>query len=255
MNCIRKFFRKRFRYDGASWPTWKDVIDGELQVDADVHEDVQAGSSTAAQRNRIDLEVEASGFNRDLQLDLENVSTPSHCGWKTQEQYMLDVHDLPDSEDGNASDGDEASDLPIDDEVDDALPEHGEPPDPPDNDPAQNPISHRLEAIRLQRALGNDDGDEFGTHSTTPRAEEGEYSDSESDFSDSDDPAPTDYTTYSRPVDSKSPHHSKATSNGRGHLGRADRPSASKGVKAGSAKGHKWKKSPSYLIGKQGGDW
>jgi RIO kinase 2 len=93
VNCIRKFFRKRFRYEGATWPTWKDVVeetaeeDAEAVAESEESADVAEGSagpedaesSTAwAKRVRLDLEVEASGFGRALQRELEDVSVT--CG-------------------------------------------------------------------------------------------------------------------------------------------------------------------------------
>lgn len=66
---MRKFFRKRFRYEGASWPTWRDVVAQEEEDDAEAE-----SSGTAEKRVRLDLEVEASGFGRAMQRELEDVS-------------------------------------------------------------------------------------------------------------------------------------------------------------------------------------
>lgn len=90
VNCIRKFFRKRYRYEAATWPTWKDVLEEEAEAGAEAktresEQPVGSGesepgaaaaeSSTAsAKRLRLDLEVEASGFGRALQRELEDVS-------------------------------------------------------------------------------------------------------------------------------------------------------------------------------------
>lgn len=59
VNCIRRFFRRRFHFEGTSWPLWKDVL-------AEIKE--------SSERPRIDLEVEASGFGLELQQQLEDVS-------------------------------------------------------------------------------------------------------------------------------------------------------------------------------------
>ena len=67
VNCIRRFFRRRFRYEGQSWPTWRDVI-----------EDEEGGESSTGQRKRLDLEVEASGFGRAMNRELEDVSAARH---------------------------------------------------------------------------------------------------------------------------------------------------------------------------------
>lgn len=93
VNCIRKFFRKRFRYEAKSWPTWKDAmaIDEEDEEEEEDVEEVEStgdqevvaeGSQDARKRQqqggrRLDLEVEASGFGRDMQRELESVSSES----------------------------------------------------------------------------------------------------------------------------------------------------------------------------------
>ena len=59
MTCIRKFFRIRFRYEGASWPTWRDVL---LQEEED--ESPAESSDQAEKKVRLDLEVEASRKDR-----------------------------------------------------------------------------------------------------------------------------------------------------------------------------------------------
>jgi RIO kinase 2 len=132
VNCIRRFFRRRFHFEGTTWPLWKDVLvelreqEGEGttlgdnaaalgaveeeeeeaddvddsrsrhgKVTADESEE-EASSSTSTRKGqtepaeaqigdeavaeetrpkrvRIDLEVEASGFGRGLQTELERV--------------------------------------------------------------------------------------------------------------------------------------------------------------------------------------
>ncbi|OXG13107.1 RIO kinase 2 [Cryptococcus neoformans Th84] len=78
VNCIRRFFRRRFRYEATSWPTWKNVLEIET---GNAENAVQGGVNdgltdlpVAQNRVRIDLEVEASGFGRALQRELEDVS-------------------------------------------------------------------------------------------------------------------------------------------------------------------------------------
>lgn len=104
MNCIRKFFRKRFRYESRSWPTWKDLLEEEEEflaeeaklaaqsskaeggdeageeglsvshADKGQEENVAETSENGAKRRlRLDLEVEASGFGRAMQRELEDV--------------------------------------------------------------------------------------------------------------------------------------------------------------------------------------
>ncbi len=115
VNCIRRFFRKRFRFEGTTWPVWADVVsewdeyekrqkatakDGEGEEGA-AAEGEQDGAGTeppvaaaidsetaeteeAADNDdftddppflRLALEVEAPGFNRDMQRQLEDVSS------------------------------------------------------------------------------------------------------------------------------------------------------------------------------------
>jgi RIO kinase 2 len=110
VNCIRKFFRKRFRYEAESWPRWRDVLagedeeeeeeeqeggakeevesgqtgegssgveqDGELKGNEAQVEEGKGGESKGNKKRRIrlDLEVEASGFGGALQDELEEVS-------------------------------------------------------------------------------------------------------------------------------------------------------------------------------------
>lgn len=63
----------------------------------------------------------------------------------------------------------------------------------------QDNIALRLEALRLNKALGNDDPDD--PPSSANYSEEEEYTDSESSYDGygSDGPAQTDYTAYTRP--------------------------------------------------------
>lgn len=112
VNCIRRFFRRRFHFEGQSWPLWKDVLaelkaneessnEGLASVAEEEREEEEeeivapaessSGPETAKEgddaedsageegeskpkRVRIDLEVEASGFGRALQEELEQVS-------------------------------------------------------------------------------------------------------------------------------------------------------------------------------------
>lgn len=78
VNCIRRFFRRRFRYEATSWPTWKDVLEietgnAESAIQEKSNDDLTDLPETQ-KRVRIDLEVEASGFGRALQRELEDVS-------------------------------------------------------------------------------------------------------------------------------------------------------------------------------------
>jgi RIO kinase 2 len=103
VNCIRKFFRKRFRYEAATWPRWRDVLanddDGEEVTEIQAEQEQQDAEGAAGEgsrqevpgvaggkserkakavekngRLRLDLEVEASGFGGALQQELEEVT-------------------------------------------------------------------------------------------------------------------------------------------------------------------------------------
>lgn len=97
VNCIRKFFLKRFKFEGQNWPTWKDVLESEAgeEVEGEVKDqsgaivgtpsgatdgeerdgENEAESSTKSKRPiRLDLLVAASGFGGALQRQLEDVS-------------------------------------------------------------------------------------------------------------------------------------------------------------------------------------
>jgi RIO kinase 2 len=129
----------------------------------------------------------------------------------------------------------------------------------------QSQMSARLEAIRLSKALGNDDPDELEQESE----EESEESESESESDGSDTQsiaAQTDYTTYQR---APRPHKQRLEQKKLGQRdivkqaveaeirakgGVAGRASGGSGAsKVGKAKGHKWKASSKYLVGKDSG--
>jgi len=132
VNCIRRFFRKRFRFEGQSWPVWNDVLEEEKafgteivtakpkgeasseseeeseeeetseeeesedEVEATI-EDVKEAKDESKEdkaedgedkptRVRLDLLVEASGFGRKMQRELEDVSNASSL-------ELTEVHD------------------------------------------------------------------------------------------------------------------------------------------------------------------
>ena len=85
---MKRFFKRRFRYEPETWPTWQDVLDGEEDVEEeeggqDTAEKVEGaaesgeGSKPAVvkkKRLRLDEEVEASGWKLEMQQQLEEVS-------------------------------------------------------------------------------------------------------------------------------------------------------------------------------------
>ncbi|KAK6906275.1 hypothetical protein I203_100260 [Kwoniella mangroviensis CBS 8507] len=294
VNCIRRFFRRRFRYEGLSWPTWKDVLevedeedekdhqglgpiteedeedgdeetkDEEEQVAKVVEENKAESSKTAQKRLRIDLEVEASGFGRALQRELED--------------YMLEVQDLPPSDDEDEDDEVEDEDEDEDDEEEEEGENTQEDKSAPFDEAAfQAEMSARLEAIRLHKALGNDDPDDLELE----HGSEHSLSDlSESDSEDSDDsvgPAQTDYTSYMPSQRNTRRHHDRVQIKKLGDTAKkgsdviketvarqvskerqmTERKHHSKsgGAKPGKRKGSKWKNSDKYATGggKDGG--
>ncbi|WVQ95357.1 hypothetical protein IAU59_002454 [Kwoniella sp. CBS 9459] len=274
VNCVRRFFRRRFRYEGASWPTWKDVLEGDEEVEGDLgtvkEEDEDAAeegeaaqenkaeSSTAAQKRlRIDLEVEASGFGRNMQRELED--------------YMIEVQDLPASDDEDEEEVEEEED---DDEEEGqgAAAEDDQPAssEPFDEAAFQKQMSDRLEAIRLNKALGNDSEDDLDNesqHSLTDISSD----DSDADSDDSTGPAQTDYTSYMPSQRNTKRFHprlstKKITEKGDGvketiarqvgkerEMSERKHHSRNAGAKAGKRKGHKWKASDKFAVGKDSG--
>lgn len=160
---------------------------------------------------------------------------------------MSNVQDLPDEQESDDEDEDEDEDEAEQEHREDDAP--GDAIEAPfDEDAFQNDMAARIEALRLSKALGNDED--------AAEASESDY-DSDSSSAVSEGPPQSDFTTYSRP------------SRGRGGGSRAPRtdlrtavakkveqerrtPSTIKG-KPGRAKGHKWKASPSHLVGKNDG--
>ncbi|ORY28011.1 RIO1 family-domain-containing protein [Naematelia encephala] len=270
VECIKKFFRKRFRFEASSWPTWQDVLDLEAEADAEPSTaegdgaQVEAESSEMAmgtKRVRLDLEVEASGFKREMQNQLM--------------AYMDDVRDLPESD---YEDDDIEEEEEDEDEDEDASKEV-----PPstihgleakknddqsfDEEAFQKTMSDRLEKLRLDRALGNTDTTTDGTPISS-----NSYLPSSSDSSDeeegySDGPAPTDFTTYTKERKVKPPRidvrklkpstggvrESIADKVRKERDGGGKKDGTAGKAKVGKMKGHKWKASDQYLVGKNSG--
>ena len=80
---VKRFFKRRFRYEPESWPTWADVLAGDDDEEYEVEADQEAGDDADAKKSetkgegkkrlRLDLEVEASGWKGDMQKQLEEV--------------------------------------------------------------------------------------------------------------------------------------------------------------------------------------
>lgn len=138
-----------------------------------------------------------------------------------------------DGSDGGVAHDEEDEDVEDEDDVEGDLQE------------TDRAITEALEAMRLNPALGNDPDFE-------EEEEDEEDVQTDSDLTDSDGPPPTDYTTYSRTTNSTKPQNH--TRNTTGRVQKEAKPPSGR-VRAGNAKGHKWKKNPSYLVGKSGADW
>lgn len=194
---------------------------------------------------------------------------------------MGEVQDLPASDGEEEDEDDEDEDEDEDEEADvdgeDAPEAESSDSAPVDEETARKQIADRLEAIRLNKALGNDDpSDAHGDLDPEAQHEDDASSESDSDSSDalSDGPPASDFTAYTR--DPK-PRPERMTKK---QLGQSSRKTDLRhaiahkvgkerdlqlrlsgqasgatggGAKAGKAKGHKWKSNPAYLVGKAGG--
>lgn len=186
-------------------------------------------------------------------------------------QYMQAVGDLPpsDDEDDDDDEDEDDEDEEEDDEEDqdkrktesEAGPSKAS--EPLDEAAFQAQMAARLEALRLHKALGNDDPDTLEQDPEVDSETESEESDSDSDTQSI--AAQTDYTTYQRPPKAHKPRPT-AKKMGRKDVvamtveaemkARASRAASGGGSgsnKAGKAKGHKWKTSANYLVGKDSG--
>lgn len=169
---------------------------------------------------------------------------------------MIEVQDLPDSDEEEGQEEDEEEE---DDDDDEELREQDQTA-PFDEEAFQKQMSDRLEAIRLNKALGNDDEDDADSHSES-------VSDSDSDDVLSDAPPQSDFTAYVRAPATRPPRiDARKLGSGnelrdtvarqavRQSQERDKKHHSRKGAKAGNAKGHKWKTNASHIVAKAGGD-
>ncbi|KAK1923118.1 putative Rio2p serine kinase [Papiliotrema laurentii] len=270
---VKRFFRRRFRYEPESWPTWKDVLAGDDEAEddeegsegqaskeegADVPESEAGAAPTGKgkKRVRLDLEVEASGWKGDMQRQLE--------------EYMEAVGDLPAS-DNDDSDEEEEEESDYDEGEEEEQGEEdaegqSKAAEPVDEATSQAQMAAKLEALRLNRALGNDDPSD-GIQQNSDVDSVSESSEEETDSEDESDTesiaAQTDYTTYQRaprPPKARMPAKKlgqvdlvrQAVENEMKQKGGSRSTGAGRN-KAGKAKGHKWKSSDKYVVGKDSG--
>lgn len=179
---------------------------------------------------------------------------------------MIDVGDMPGEGSGDDYSTDE--DTESEDEEEDTSPQsplhtrQSPPAETLDEEAFQAKMAARMESLRLNRALGNDDPDEVDLDHGVGSEEEN-TEDDYSDESDSDSeagsvgPAPTDYTSYVRPP--KAPKERMSVKK----MGKKDvvkdkveqeissksARGGKKGGGVGKGKGHKWKSSARNVVG------
>jgi RIO kinase 2 len=270
VNCVRKFFRKRFRYEAASWPTWRDVltIDEEDEEEEGVEGDkVEEGEDAKPKTGRrLDLEVEASGFGSAMQTELEDVSLFLHPrDIKLTVQYMNEVQDMPQSDDEDEEEDEEEEQE--EEEEPTTIPDESKEPEEFDEEAFQKQMSDRLEAMRLNKALGNDDPDDLEEEEVDSESES-ESEDSDSESGDSVGPAMTEFSSFDQNRKKKPARVPRtkgltradelkltvAQQVGKERESKEKRFHSKKSVnKAGNAKGHKWKQSDAFQVGKNSG--
>lgn len=184
---------------------------------------------------------------------------------------MIEVQDIPGSksdEEEDEEDGEEKEEEE-EEEEEEALSSHVQGNDEKElSDEAA--VAARLEALRLHRALGNDvsdeDADPDSEHSLTDFTSEDDSDDSD----DSTGVAQTDFTTYTPSMRNQPRHHTRLPVKEFENRGGARSAIAKQvererhqterkvnagktSVKLGKQKGHKWKSSDKYVVGKDSG--
>lgn len=184
------------------------------------------------------------------------------------QQYMIEVQDIPASE-SEEEEEEEADEDKKEEEEAEALSSHVQGNDEEElSDEAA--VAAHLEALRLHRALGNDVSDEdagpYSEHSLTDFASDDDSDDSD----DSTGVAQTDFTTYTPSMRNQPRHHTRLPVKEFEKKGGARSAIAKQvererhqterkanagktSVKLGKQKGHKWKSSDKYVVGKDSG--
>lgn len=182
---------------------------------------------------------------------------------------MLEVQDMPESDEDEEDEEDEEEEE--DDQADEHVTEGNNVAEEPfDEEAFQKQMSDRLEAMRLNRALGNDDPDELEEQDDVPSESDSESeSDTDSESGDSVGPAPTEFSSFDqnrrrKPTGPKPRTKlmtradelklTVAQQVGKERESKEKRFHSKKSInKAGNAKGHKWKNSDAYVVGKNSG--
>lgn len=212
---------------------------------------------------RLDLEVEASGFGQAMQRELEDVSLGYRVACQTLiEQYMIELQDMPESE----GDDEEEEEEEEGEEEQEQETKENKQPEEFDEEAFQKQMSDRLEAMRINKALGNDDPDDVQEEESESDSESEESDDSDS--GDSIGPTPTEFSSFDqnrkkRPARVARPKGltradelklTVAQQVGKERESKEKRFHSKKSVnKAGNAKGHKWKNSEAFQVGKNSG--
>lgn len=181
---------------------------------------------------------------------------------------MIEVQDMPLSEPEYEEDEEnDAGEEDEDGEVDptDQSEPTSEPSIPFNETTFQTNLSTHLESLRLNKALGNDEGYTSPLSDHAHARLNNDDSDSSEDLL-SDGPPQSDFTTYTR----SRVHHARPTAKKLDNnplslknvvtrqvekeLGKDKSRTGNKG-KIGKAKGHKWKANPNYAVGGKGDGW
>jgi RIO kinase 2 len=177
---------------------------------------------------------------------------------------MIEIQDMPES-DGEDDDEEEEEEKDEDEEPQDGA----KAPEEFDEEAFQKQMTDRLESIRLNKALGNDDPDDEDAEIETESESESEESDSGSDSGDSVGPAMTEFSSFDQNRKNRRPAAAPkakgmtradelkltvAQQVGRERDIKEKKFHSKKSVnKAGNAKGHKWKNSEAFQVGKNSG--
>lgn len=186
---------------------------------------------------------------------------------KPDQQYMNEVQDMPESDDDeDEEDEEEDEEEEVDaTQVEETAPEGGD--EPFDEEAFQKQMSDRLEAMRLNKALGNDDPEDLEDRESVDSDTESD-TDTDSESGDSVGPAPTEFSSFDqnrRRKPARAPRTKLTTRADELKLTVAQQVGKEREIKekkyhskksvnkAGNAKGHKWKNSDAYAVGKNSG--
>lgn len=182
---------------------------------------------------------------------------------------MNEVQDMPLSdEDEDEAEDDEDDEEEEEEEQPTTIQDKDKEPEEFDDEAFQKQMSDRLEAMRLNKALGNDDPDDLEEEIETESESESESEDNDSDSGDSVGPAMTEFSSFDQNRKKKPVRVPRtkgltradelkltvAQQVGKERESKEKRFHSKKSVnKAGNAKGHKWKQSDAFQVGKNSG--